>query len=229
MATGGPFPTTNTDSNSYFIVVVPFLDTNSARLSITAGNITILNDYFNNASGVPSELGWRQLWLSYADPDVVNKSIRQLIALRRKQIVTHLRLIYDDIPKSALTVNDRNTLNLPLRDTTPTTVQAVEFAPVISFETVSNGIQIVRFQNPKTPDSNAMPDNQHVELQMYDGAAGIAENEIPFVHFEDTGKHLLKVEFDPTDKGKTAYYRGRYETETGKTGPWSDMASEIIL
>ncbi len=84
-----------------------------------------------------------------------------------------LRTIYGDIPASALTAKGRITLRLPLRDTKPTTIQPVDFAPVLSFVKVSNGIQVVRFKNPGTPDSNAMPPNQHAEVQQFVGDAGL--------------------------------------------------------
>jgi len=230
MTHGGPFPTKNTEVNDYFNLVVPYLSTNATRLGVSTGNTNALDTlYDNNGAAEQDELGWSQLWPLYTNRDTVTPTIREIIQTRKEEMETLLRTIYDDIPQSALTTNDRSTLTLPLRDTTPTTIQAVDFAPVISFDKVSNGIQVVRFQNPKTPDSNAMPDNQDCEVQRYVGAAGIAENEIPFAHFEDTGKHLLQVNYDPSDKGKTAYYRARYKTDTGKTGPWSDVQSEIVL
>ena len=229
MPTGGPFPTENSLINDYFALVVPYLENNAARLAIEAGNITILNDLYDKSSGVPSEDGWSQIWVSYSDPAVVNKTFRDRLKTRKKQIQDHLRVIYADIPNSKFIDTDRNTLNIHERDSTPTTIQAVTFAPVLSFEEVKNGIQIVRFQNPETPDSNAMPDNQDAEVQQFVGASGLADNDIPFAHMEDTGKHLLQVNFTPEQKEKTAYYRARYETDTGKTGPWSDVVSELIL
>ena len=231
MPEGGPFPSKNTAVNDYFDTVAPYLNANDARLGVSAGNLSTLNDFYDNGGGgVPqSELGWTQLWVLYSNPDQVNKSIRDNVKIRREEMEDILRTIYDDIPNSALTTNDRNTLNLPLRDSEPTAIQAVDFAPVISFEKVSNGIQIVRFQNPETPDSNAMPPNQDAEVQQFVGDADLDDNDVPFVPMQDTGKHLLQVDFIPTQKGKTAYYRARYKTDTGKVGPWSDVVSEIVL
>ena len=229
MAHGGPFPTKNTELNDYFDTVTPYLGTHATRLSVSAENLATLDALYDTGSVPQSELGWSQLWVVYTDEDAVNKGIRDNVKIRRKEMEDILRDIYDDIPKSALTTNDRNTLHLPERDTTPTTIQAVDFAPVISFEKVSNGIQIVRFQNPETPDSNAMPPDQDAEVQQFVGDADLDDNDVPFAHKEDTGKHLLQVDFIPEQKGKTAYYRARYKTETGKTGRWSDVVSEIIL
>lgn len=229
MPTGGPFPTENSLINDYFVLVVPYLENNAARLAIEAGNITTLNTLFDNSSGVPSDDGWSQIWVSYSDPAVVNKTFRDRLKARKKQMQDHLRVIYADIPNSKFIDTDRNTLNIHERDSTPTAIQPVDFSPVISFDKVDNGIQIVRFQNPETPDSNAMPPNQDCEVDRFVGEADLADNDVPFAHLEDTGNHLLQVDYEPEDKGKTAYYRARYETDTGKTGPWSDVQSEIIL
>lgn len=227
---GGPFPTKNTEVNDYFNLVVPYLTTHATRLGVSTENLGSLDAlYDNNSSAEQSDLGWSQLWVLYSNRDTVTPSIREIVQTRKEEIETLLRSIYDDIPQSALTTNDRNTLNLPERDSTPTEIQAVDFAPVLSFEKVSNGIQVVRFQNPETPDSNAMPPNQDAEVQQFVGASGLADNDIPFAHMEDTGKHLLQVNFTPEQKEKTAYYRARYKTDTGKTGPWSDVVSEIVL
>ena len=229
MAHGGPFPEKNTDLNDYFDLVTPYLGNNDARLGVSAENLATLNTTYDNSTGVPTEDGWSQIWVKYSDPAVVNKTVRDLLTTRKKQMEDILRAIYDDIPKSALNAIDRNTLHLPERDTTPTTIQAVDFAPVLSFEKVSNGIQIVRFQSPETPDSNAMPPNQDAEVQSFVGEANLDDNDILFAGLQDTGKHLMQVDYLPAAKGNTAYYRARYKTDTGKVGPWSDVQSEIIL
>ena len=128
-----------------------------------------------------------------------------------------------------LDTGDLAALGLTVPDTEPTTITAVDFAPNLSFHKVSTGIHIVRIKNPETPDSNAMPPSQKAEVQSFVGDAGLADNDVPFAPLQDSGKHLLKVEYEPTDKGKTAYYRARYKTATGKTGPWSAVASELVL
>lgn len=225
----GPFPTTNSELNGFFNSVTPYLNANAARLLIDSTYLGDLDTLYDNDSGVQEQDGWSQLWVVYDDAAKVNTTIRNLIKARKKEIKELLRTIYGDLPQSKLTEQDRLTLHLPERDTEPTTIQAATHAPVISFEEVNNGIQIIRFQNPDTPDSNAMPPNQDCEVDQYVGDADIADNDVPFAHMEDTGNHLLQVDFDPTDKGKTAYYRARYETDTGKTGPWSDVASELVL
>lgn len=231
MPNSAPFPSKNSDFNDYSNLVVPYLNANAVRLSVSAANLTALNlIYDNGVMPLPqNDLGWKQLWLLYFNDDTVTPTIKKLIKTRRAQLEKQLRLIYGDIPNSALTANDRTTLNLPLRDTNTTPIQPVNFSPVISFEEVRNGIQILRFQNPQTPDSNAMPAGQIAEVQTFVGNAGLPDNNIAFVPLRDTGKHLLQVNLLPAQKGQTAYYRARYKTPTGGVGPYSDVASEIVL
>jgi len=229
MAEAGPFPSPLPEFNDYVDIVQPYLNANYVRLGVTIANLTVLNNFYDQAGVVQNDLGWKQLWVLYTNTDTQTKSVRDILKTRRSDLETQLRLIYGDIPKSALTANDRNTLNLPLRDTTPTPIQPVDFAPVISFDEIRNGIQVLRFQNPNTPDSNAMPGGQKVEIQTFVGNANIPDNNIVFAPYADSGRHLVKVTLLPTQKGLTAYYRARYKTETGKVGPWSDVVSEIIL
>lgn len=229
MPTAGPFPTIYADLNDYFNLVTPYLNAEHARLAVSGANLTALNDFYDKGGVAQNQLGWKQLWVLYANPDAVNKSIRDIIKTRRGQMQTRLRLIYNDIPESFLTENDRNTLNLPLRDATNTPIQPVTFFPLISYEKISNGIHILRFKNPQTVDSDAMPPSQVVELWNFVGAAGLADNAIPFTLLRDTGKHLTQINFLPAQKGQTSYYRARYKTPTGEYGPWSDVTSEIVL
>ncbi len=226
---GGPFPRKHIEVSSYFDRVAPYLNTHAGRLSVSAANLSALNKLYDNAGVAQSKLGWKQLWPLYADKATVNKTIREIMKKRRKEMEKALRNIYGDIPQSALTANDRNTLHLSARDSEPTTVQPVDFAPSLSFKKVTNGIQIVRIKNPQTPESNAMPPGQKAEVQSFTGEAGLADKAVPFAPLQDSGRHLLKVEYPPAAKGKTAYYRARYKTATGKTGPWSDVVSELVL
>jgi len=225
----GPFPQPLPEFNDYIDIVTPFLNTEQVRLNVSAANLASLNTYYDNGGVTQSLLGWKQLWTLYSNTDTQTKSVRDILKTRRGQLEPLLRLIYKNVPFSALTENDRNTLNLPLRDTTPTPIQPVDFPPVISFDEIRNGIQVLRFQNPNTPDSNAMPPGQKIQMETFIGAANIPDNNVAFGNGIITGKHLYKVTFTPAQKGQTAYYRARYLTDSGKVGPWSDVVSEIIL
>jgi len=229
MPTGGPFPTKNSEFNDYSNTVTPYLNANAVRLSVSGANLTILNTFYDNPGVVQNDLGWKQLWALNINDDTTTKTISDLVRIRRTDMEDTLRLIYGDIPKSALTVSDRNTLNIPLRDSTPTPVPVLTFAPDVEIDETRNGVQVLRVTNPQTPDTDAMPPNQKAELQTFVGAANIPDNNIAFVGLKTTSKHLNTVNFLPAQKGQTAYYRGRYVNPKGEQGPWSDVTSEIIL
>ena len=80
---GGPFPDANSEVNDYFDLVTPYLNNNDARLSVSAGNLSTLNTFFDNSTGVPTEDGWSQIWVKYSDPAVVNKTVRDLLKARK--------------------------------------------------------------------------------------------------------------------------------------------------
>lgn len=215
--------------NGYFDRAVPLLNTHAPRLGISVVNLGKLNNLYDKGSVPQGKLGWSQLWVLYSNTATVTPTVRKIVSNRRKQITSLLRAIYADIPVSALRVSDRNTLRIRKRDTNPRPLQPVDFTPTLSFEKVSNGIQVLRIKNPETPDSNAMPYRQKAEVQSFAGEAGLADKAVPFEPLRDTGRHLLQVNYQPAQKGQTAYYRARYKTPTGETGPWSDVQSELVL
>ena len=215
--------------NDYLDWAVPLLNTHAARLGISAANLGKLNNLFDKGSVPQGKLGWSQLWALYSNNATVTPTVRNIVSNRRKQITSLLRAIYADIPVSALRVSDRNTLSIRKRDTNPRPLQPVNFTPTLSFEKVSDGIQVLRIKNPETPESNAMPYRQKAEVQSLVGLTGLAGKAVPFAPLRDSGRHLLQVNYQPAQKGQTAYYRARYKTPTGETGPWSDVQSEIVL
>ena len=48
----GPFPTKTEQSNDYFNLVTPYINTRAAELSVSAPNLATLNDTYDNG-GVP--------------------------------------------------------------------------------------------------------------------------------------------------------------------------------
>ena len=223
------FPTTNDDSNNYYNIVDPYINVNSARLTVSAANLTVLNTFYDNGGVAQNDLGWMQLWVLYSNEDTSTTTIKGLVRVRREQMNTALRTIYDDIPESFLTANDRTTFRIPDPNAASNPVPILTFPPDVDVESSSNGVQILRFSNPQTPDSDAMPPNQVVEVQTFIGAPNLPDNSVPFVVLRDSSKHLLTVTYTPDQKGQTAYYRALYKNPKGETGPWSDVESEIIL
>ena len=129
MSTHGAFPTTQEELNTYFGIVIPYLNVpeNTARFNISATNLAAVNTLYSNPNvppvTVPDNLGYVELWALHNNPSTTNKVITDLLNKRIRQhlptdpvgIENVLRVIYNDIPASVLTATDRKTLNLPLR------------------------------------------------------------------------------------------------------------------
>ena len=172
---------------------------------------------------------WTTLYPLAKNPDTGTTALKRTKTANGKQLKTLLETIYADIPKSVLTQDDRTTLNLKLRDTTPTKIQPVSYPPTASFAQVSKGIQILRFANPTDPQSKKMPKGNKIEIQIFIGAKGLSGNQLKFTTYHIQGKFLQKVTFTDDDEGQTAYYRCCYVTNRGDRGPFSAVSKSVIL
>jgi len=110
----------------------------------------------------------------------------------------------------------------------PSPVPAPTTSPVLA---VANGVplvQSVEFHDITTPSRRAKPAG--VTGLMLLVAVGTTPPASP-AEAEMYGiatKAPYQVTFNPADKGKTAYYFGRWVTGTGLTGPWSAMAQLTV-
>ncbi len=58
----------------------------------------------------------------------------------------------------------------------------VDYTPQMSLETNAHLGHTLRFQNPKTPESGAIPEGQEIYLESYMGEANMADADIPFAN-----------------------------------------------
>ena len=116
MSTGGPFPTTNSDFNTYVNSAVPYvtLAANATRLGVSGAHVTSLGTLLTN---------WNGVFPLAENPATATTPIIHQRDTARLQLEAELRAVYADIPESALTAEDRSTLNLAAGDTTPTASQ----------------------------------------------------------------------------------------------------------
>ena len=119
-------------------------------------------------------------------------------------------------------------LGVTVRDTEPTRIDAVGFAPQLVVDKISGGVHTLRFSNPEDPHSKKMPKGQKIILRTAVGAADIPESEIPWSGTEIVTRFLHDVSYTVDDKGKTAYYSACYESNRGERGPWSDVIDAIV-
>jgi len=119
-------------------------------------------------------------------------------------------------------------LGVTVRDTVPTRINAVDFAPRLFIDKISGGMHTLRFRNPEEPAGKKMPKGQKIILRTAVGEADIPENEIIWSGIKTVTRFLYDVHYTAGDKGKTAYYSACYESTRGEHGPWSDVINAII-
>jgi len=107
----GRFSTKDADFSNDLNTIVPHLNSEAARLQVAATRLSQLNDL---------KTDWDDLFPKSTNPSTSTKTIRDTKNQTRQNMEALLREIYDDIPNSVLTNDDRDKLNLPERDSIPT-------------------------------------------------------------------------------------------------------------
>ena len=101
-------------------------------------------------------------------------------------------------------------------------------APLMSIDRIMHLAHRLRFKNPLTPDSFAMPYKQHIVLECYIGVAGILDKNIPWGNAQDVTRFLFNKSFSDADVSMTIYYRCCYENTRGERSIWSKVVKSAI-
>ncbi len=213
------FPRGDKDFNDYVVLAIAYLLANSLALGVSAAN----------QASLPILLAsWNKNWGAFLDPTQHTSVITTRKDNQRVQLETALRSVYGDIPQSALDEDSRSVLNLAAHDTTHTRVAPLDVAPGIATETTVHLLHTLRFQNPETPESKAMPEGQKIILESFVGAPDLKDPAVDFGNEMNVTTFLAKVAFTDDQVGQTCYYRSCYESTHGERGPWSLTLAVVI-
>ena len=127
-----------------------------------------------------------------------------------------------------ITDKQRTEMGLHIRDTQPTAHGVLNFAPSGTLDKLSVLEHILRILNPNTPHTQAMPDANRAEIQLFIGAANTLPAAMVFSTYRLSGRFLVKILFAEADRGKTAFYRTRYINRRGDAGPFGNVFSAVI-
>ncbi len=123
--------------------------------------------------------------------------------------------------KIAIGVNPRVTDPVPIA--TPTT------QPIVTIPSAASLTHVIRFRDETSSPTVKSKPYGVTQLQLYASASATAITDPTALAFK---KVLTKapslIEWDPADAGKVAYYAGRWQTRTGKVGPWGPIVSMTI-
>ncbi|MCW5908895.1 MAG: hypothetical protein KIS94_13610 [Chitinophagales bacterium] len=142
MATERRIPAKDSDFNSYLGTTVTALNTGTPngaeRLGLTTAEHNEWIDYFNQ---------WSANYALYVNPDTRTKTITDQKNSIKEAFGNFARPLLNRIAASPnLTPSDRNTFNLPERDTTPTPRGPIYEAPIANFKSLGGGKMEVRVQ-----------------------------------------------------------------------------------
>ena len=121
-------------------------------------------------------------------------------------------------------------LGLHINDDGPTPIPAPTTEPVLAVSGDAPLVQAVAFRDATTPDRKAKPEGVSGMMLAVAVAASTAAPPAPEAApvYGIATRQPYRVQFDTADKGKVAFYYGRWITGAGKVGPWSTVAQLMI-
>lgn len=195
------------------------LPDNTQRLGITRERLSPVWPAFNR---------WDDIFPKSQNPDVRTKAITAEKTALRGEIERMLRELYNDIPKSKLRPDDRETLNLPERNASSPR-PAISTQPFAEMQSSAGGrIKItLRVQNDASRPS-IHPDAHSIEMAYSIAAQPVSPDSAQKVIVFK--KALNNVPFNIADAGKKvfAYFRWKNESDESKNGPWTNLRQAVI-
>jgi hypothetical protein len=216
MPNARPFPSKEADFNVYVQAAVPYLISNKERLLISDDNLTSLT---NNSNA------WNLIFPASQNTNTRTKTIVENKDIAKVDLMGIMRKIFADIPQSALTTEDRNTLNLPLRDTTRTPAPVPDTRPAGQVDTSQRLRHKISFVNQD--NNHAKPEGVRGCQIWYTIGEPVTDlDELKFMAL-DTASPYIK-DFSVEQAGKMVYYWLRWENTRGEVGPWSEVITATI-
>ena len=130
---------------------------------------------------------------------------------------------------SKVTDSDRTRLGLTVKTGTRTPVAKPDTCPVATIDFSIRKQHSINFSDEASPRSKAKPEGVHgCEIYMkVDGEAPKLVSELVYQATCTSSPYV--VTFDGTQAGKTVYYWLRWVNTRGEAGPWSSVASAMVV
>jgi len=144
---------------------------------------------------------------------------------------THLRVIYNDIPESALNEDDRATLNLHKRDTEPSPHPQI-IDPIIGLTPITGGDLEVRCRNttdetrPSKPLDHILVQVQYALVSLNDPAPAFAACIIQ--HQSSKAQFIMRLGIENVGKRLYGYFRWYDPIHPEDSGPWTQVQTIVL-
>ena len=226
------FPTAEVDFDIFINNIIPYFNTNKARLIVTAAAqayLTKLLGYLNTPL-----TGWNALYMPSVNPAESTVTIVQERMTLRVDITEALRELIDDIPKSLLTPTDIVMLSLSIRAnkySRATIPKAIPNLSIVKRGHLYADIKILDGTHMHVLSKLANADS--IEL---DGAflqPGVAVSptfpaEADYRHIATTGRCKYRRSYADNQIRGTEYLRARYINSRNVAGTWSEHIAVVI-
>ena len=250
------FGNTQEERNIYFNRGVPYLNqpavgtnpSTATRLGITPANLAILNKLYSNPNPpgvtVPDNLGYLELWPLHTSPggkkDPTITHLFHQIERRQKAgeplgLEDQLRIIFGDIPESALTATDRTALNLHIKKAATTTTISTEATGKLLPMYLSMKHQIhlsieIEITYPGTKSKAKQKGVKEVMLFMIIQAANLTT--IPasntFLYVGDMKRGTFTQNFTEAEEGMAALFVMQEKSTKGKLSNFTKVFRIVI-
>lgn len=211
-----PFPSSEGELNIYFQISIAYLNTNAARLGIAATRLLLVLDLLNH---------WNTTYPICVNKDLRTKTHTQTKNQLQTDLMRALRQLYNDIPESAFTIEDRQTLNLPKKKgyrTAPPVPSTVPIGTVNINNRLEHHISVFNSGGSKAKPYLV----RGCQIWYKIGETPGSFSEMSYSITTSKSPHIHH--FGGQDVGKMVHYWLRWENTKGETGPWSSMVSATI-
>ena len=229
MADGGQIPNKLGPFNTFINRVVTFLAeaANQTRLGVSDDNknamVAALGDSTTDGS-------WIYYWTLTSSETTATKPLRKERDLLKKSISSLVRSVYDDIPESALTQNDRTTLLIPKRDATPSDRPKITTRPTLKIIVKGGATFIIENRVDKDQTRPSMhPDADFIELAYIIQETPPADvSETNKVKVLSKAREVLTLA--PATAGNKIHCYSRWvnKTDDAKSSPYTRLHTAVI-
>ena len=213
-------PTTDEGKNSYYIVVVPYINRAANQLRFNTPDLTL--GVMNTKYGL-----WVPNWVLCND---VTQRTKTVIDLKDTLIVdmdTVLDEIYMEIPASVFTAVDKAIFFIHERKLASAAIVSA-FGPGFALKSIGHLWAKVQFMNTATPSSKEAPTGNFVFFETFIGAAGIAHADLIFNNGNVSTSATHTFHFTEGQVGLTCYAHCFYQIRRGDRSPASVIISFVI-
>ncbi len=216
MPTHKPFPSKEAELDTYFKIVVAYLTIHSGRLHVSDIYKTAVNEALEE---------WKIVFPISKD---LNHRTKLIVAHKnrlKETLMTTLRSIYADIPKSVLTLQDRTTFGLNERKSTRSAPKIPTTHPLGQIFT-GNLFQHTIFFTDENGSLAKPKGVRGCQIWIKMGEPVTDLKELLFLGTSSASPFLHKFAF--SDAGKMVHYWLRWENSRGETGPWSPAVRATV-